>query len=160
MRVDDREIGPRVNVDELLDHTIGRRVNISIAPSPGAAPRDISVKPVNQTTERGLRYREWVNERRDYVAKASGGRLGYVHMLDMSADALTALSMDLDADNHARDGVVVDVRNNNGGFVNVYAHRRVDPPGVLQYGTPRAADPSRSRVLRLASAPWNCRRFS
>src|SRR5205823_2943619 len=32
-----------------------------------------------------------------------------------------SLTMDLDADNHARDGVVVDVRNNNGGFVNVYA---------------------------------------
>jgi len=121
VRVGDRDVSARVNVDELLDHTIGRRVNLSIAASPGAAAREISVKPVNQTTERGLRYREWVNERREYVAKASGGRLGYVHMLDMSADALTALSMDLDADNHARDGVVVDVRNNNGGFVNVYA---------------------------------------
>jgi C-terminal processing protease CtpA/Prc len=42
-------------------------------------------------------------------------------MLDMSADALTSLTMDLDAENHAREGVVVDVRNNNGGFVNVYA---------------------------------------
>jgi tricorn protease len=121
VRIDDRAVGARVNVDELLDHTIGRRVTVSIAASPQATARDISVKPVNQTTERGLRYREWVNERRDYVAKASGGRLGYVHMLDMSAEALTALSMDLDADNHARDGVVVDVRNNNGGFVNVYA---------------------------------------
>jgi tricorn protease len=29
--------------------------------------------------------------------------------------------MDLDAENHARDGVVIDIRNNNGGFVNVYA---------------------------------------
>jgi tricorn protease len=121
LRIDNRDIGPRQNVDELLDHTIGRRVTVSVARAPGTAARDIGVKPVNQTTERGLRYREWVNERRDYVAKASGGRLGYVHMLDMSAEALAALTMDLDADNHARDGVVVDVRNNNGGFVNVYA---------------------------------------
>ena len=29
--------------------------------------------------------------------------------------------MDLDADNQVRDGVVIDIRNNNGGFVNVYA---------------------------------------
>ena len=35
--------------------------------------------------------------------------------------ALSQLHVDLDADNHARDGVIVDVRNNNGGFVNVYA---------------------------------------
>ena len=68
-----------------------------------------------------MRYRQWVEQRRDYVTKASGGRLGYVHMFDMSAGALAQLHLDLDADNHARQGVVVDVRNNNGGFVNVYA---------------------------------------
>jgi C-terminal processing protease CtpA/Prc len=55
------------------------------------------------------------------VRKASNGRLGYVHMLDMSAQSLSQLMLDLDAENVARDGVVIDVRNNNGGFVNVYA---------------------------------------
>src|SRR5215472_1604062 len=42
-------------------------------------------------------------------------------MRDMSAQALTQLYLDLDADNRAKDGVVIDVRNNNGGFVNAYA---------------------------------------
>jgi len=55
------------------------------------------------------------------VLKASNARLGYVHMLDMGAASLDQLHLDLDAENFARDGVVVDVRNNNGGFVNVYA---------------------------------------
>jgi tricorn protease len=121
LRVDGRAIGPRVNLDELLDHSIGKRVAVSVAPAPAGTPRDITVKPVNQTTEKGLRYRQWVESRREYVAKASNNRLGYAHMLDMSADALTQLALDLDADTHAREGVVVDVRNNNGGFVNVYA---------------------------------------
>jgi len=55
------------------------------------------------------------------VEKASHGRLGYVHMYDMSQDALNQLYVDLDAQNMTREGVVIDVRNNNGGFVNVYA---------------------------------------
>src|SRR3954468_153565 len=42
-------------------------------------------------------------------------------MFDMSSNALSQLYVDLDADNHSKQGVVVDVRNNNGGFVNVYA---------------------------------------
>jgi C-terminal processing protease CtpA/Prc len=42
-------------------------------------------------------------------------------MPDMSAQSLEQFFVDLDADNHAREGVVIDVRNNNGGFVNVYA---------------------------------------
>jgi C-terminal processing protease CtpA/Prc len=62
-----------------------------------------------------------VDAQREYVAKASGARLGYVHIRDMSAGALEQLYLDLDTENHAREGVVVDVRNNNGGFVNVYA---------------------------------------
>ena len=38
---------------------------------------------MNGATERGLLYRDWVESRRAYVAKASNGRLGYVHMQDM-----------------------------------------------------------------------------
>ena len=55
------------------------------------------------------------------MAKLSGGRLGYAHMIDMGAPSLEQLFIDLDAENHAKDGVIIDVRNNNGGFVNVYA---------------------------------------
>ena len=72
--------------------------------------------------EKHLLYRQWVESRRAYVAKQSNGRLGYVHIADMSAEALrTSLSIDLDTENQSREGVVVDIRNNNGGFVNAYA---------------------------------------
>ncbi|HEV3139295.1 MAG TPA: S41 family peptidase, partial [Vicinamibacterales bacterium] len=120
-RIDGHAIDAHANVDALLDHTIGRRIALSVAASPAAPAREVIVKPINQATEKGLRYRQWVEQRREYVAKASGGRLGYAHMLDMSDTALSQLFIDLDAENQTRDGVVIDVRNNNGGFVNVYA---------------------------------------
>ncbi len=121
LQVDGQPVGAHANLDALLDHTIGKRVALSVAASPTAAPHEVIVKPVDQQTEKGLRYRQWVEQRREYVAKASGGRLGYVHMFDMSAGALAQLHADLDAENRSRQGVVVDVRSNNGGFVNVYA---------------------------------------
>jgi len=120
-QVDGRPTAPPANLDELLDHAIGKRVTLSIAPAAGGAPHDVVVKPIDQQTEKGLRYRQWVEQKREYVAKASGGKLGYVHMFDMSAGALSQLHIDLDAENQTRQGVVIDVRNNNGGFVNVYA---------------------------------------
>jgi tricorn protease len=120
-QVDGRAIDARVNLDALLDHTVGKRIALAVASTATGAPHDVIVKPVDQTTEKALRYRQWVEQRREYVAKASGGRLGYVHMFDMSANALSQLYVDLDADNQSKQGVVVDVRNNNGGFVNVYA---------------------------------------
>ena len=95
---------------------------LSVAEGPdGTNAKDVPVLPTRLTTEKGLLYRGWVEDNREYVRKESNGRLGYVHMLDMSAQSLNQLMLDLDADNVARDGVVVDVRNNNGGFVNVYA---------------------------------------
>ncbi len=120
--VDGAPIGPQTNLDELLSYKIGKRVVLGVAAAPdGAQKRDVVVRPINGAAERNLFYRKWIEENRAYVAKISNGKLGYVHMADMSAAALTQLYIDLDAENQRREGVIIDVRNNNGGFVNVYA---------------------------------------
>jgi C-terminal processing protease CtpA/Prc len=106
-------------VDQLLENKINRKVVLTI--STGNETKKVTVKPVNQTTEKGLLYKQWAQQQRDYVAKISGGRLGYIHMYDMSEQSLNQLYLDMDAENHSREGVVIDVRNNNGGFVNAYA---------------------------------------
>ncbi len=120
--VDNVKISGQTNLDELLAHSVNRRTELSVSTSPaGTDPRTLVVRPVNQATEKNLLYREWVEWNRAYVEKASGGRLGYAHMNDMSEAALRRFYTDLDADNRMKDGIVIDVRNNNGGFVNVYA---------------------------------------
>ncbi|MEZ0486382.1 S41 family peptidase [Fibrella aquatica] len=121
LAVDGKTIDATTNLDQLLGNKINRQTTLAIASSPTSTPKDVNVMPVNLATEKGLLYKQWVQQQRDFVEKASNGRLGYVHMFDMSAESLNQLYIDLDADNHAREGVVVDVRNNNGGFVNPYA---------------------------------------
>lgn len=122
LAVDGTQLGAGVNIDELLDHKINKRVSLTLTSSSDASTkREAAVRPVNTQTEKGLLYRKWVEEKREYVAKISGGRLGYVHMFDMGSGSLSQLFVDLDTENHSREGVVVDVRNNNGGFVNAYA---------------------------------------
>ncbi|HEX5706630.1 MAG TPA: S41 family peptidase [Pyrinomonadaceae bacterium] len=122
LAVDGRQVDARTNIDELLNYKINRRVVLVVASSgEGASRREVAVRPVNLQTEKALLYRKWVEEKRAYVARVSGGKLGYAHMFDMSSASLAQLYVDLDAENHAREGVVIDVRNNNGGFVNVYA---------------------------------------
>ncbi len=138
--VDGESTKAPVNLDALLENKVNRRTVIGVG-------RDVAVRPITAATERGLRYREWVEQRRAYVAKASNGRLGYVHMPDMSAGSLAQLYVDLDAENIGRDGVVIDIRNNNGGFVNAYAldvFARQHYLNMTLRGTPTA--PARSAL--------------
>jgi len=120
LAVDGRTIDRTTNLDETLNYKIGRRVSLTVS-SDGTTKREVVVRPVNGGTERGLLYRQWVERNREYVSKASNGRLGYAHMFDMSTASLNQLHIDLDAENYGKDGVVIDIRNNSGGFVNVYA---------------------------------------
>jgi C-terminal processing protease CtpA/Prc len=130
-------IDARTNLDSILMFKTGKRVSLSLSRSAdGSGAREIAVRPVNSATERGLRYRDWVESRRAYVAKISNGRLGYVHMQDMQGGSLAQLYLDLDVENRGKEGVVIDVRNNNGGFVNPYAIDVFARRGYLQF-TPR-----------------------
>lgn len=114
-------INGSTNIDQLLDNQLGHKISLSVGDAKGANAADVAVSPVNMAAMKRLLYRQWVNEQRDYVSKVSGGKLGYVHMYDMGQPSLDQLYIDLDAENINRQGVVVDVRNNNGGFVNAYA---------------------------------------
>jgi tricorn protease len=115
------DVRPGLDLDAALAHTIDRRVELAVSAAPEGPTRAVALKPIDQATEKSLLYRQWVERNREYVLKASGGRLGYVHMVNMGAAALDQLHIDLDAENHERDGVVIDLRNNTGGFVNAYA---------------------------------------
>ena len=122
LSVDGVRITRQTNLDELLINKIGRRVELKVMNAPDASSgKDVVLQPISANAETGLLYRHWVEANRSYVEKISGGKLGYVHMPDMGEGSLRQLYLDLDTDNRAKDGVVIDVRNNNGGFVNVYA---------------------------------------
>ena len=146
LAVDGVNTGATANLDELLMHRVGRRVELRVAASAdGANARTVVVQPISAGAERTLLYRDWIESNRAYVEKISNGKLGYVHIRDMSEGALRQLALDLDADNRAKAGVVVDVRHNNGGFVNVYAIDVLARRGYLTM-TPRGLPASPART--------------
>jgi tricorn protease len=132
LSVDGVAIGKNTNLDELLENKVGKRVVLQIsANADGSNRREIVLKPTTTGAEKNLLYRQWVEENRAYVAKVSGGKLGYVHLPDMGQGTLNQLYIDLDAENQSKEGVVVDIRNNNGGFINPYVIDILSRKGYL-----------------------------
>ena len=88
------------------------------APAPAAyggrrgSTRRVVIVPLED--ERLLRYQAWVADRRAHVTERSGGRLGYVHLPDQTARGWAAFHRDL-ATQTAREGLIVDTRDNRGG---------------------------------------------
>lgn len=148
LAVDGTPITASTNIDQLLEDRANHRVLLSIAPGGDEGKKhDVAVRPVTLQVESGLLYRGWVESRRAYVDKISGGKLGYVHIAAMGDADLAQLYVDLDVLNQSKKGVIVDVRNNNGGYVNgrvidVFARRNY----LLMTPRDGATEPSRQSL--------------
>src|SRR5215213_2002560 len=132
LAVDGVSINNRTNLDEVLENKVGKRVVLNVsANADGSNKREVIVKPIATFAEKNLLYRQWVEENRAYVTKISNGKLGYVHLPDMGSGTLNQLYVDLDAENQSKEGVIVDIRNNNGGFINPYVIDILSRKGYL-----------------------------
>jgi tricorn protease len=111
--VDGQPVDPVRGPWPLLVGTAGQPVELSVQPSSGE-PRRVVVVPLR--SERRLRYQDWVAGRRALVRELSQGRLGYLHIPDMMGEGWAHFHRDMRAE-MSRDGLIFDVRGNNGGHI-------------------------------------------
>ena len=105
LAVNGQTITAATNLDSLLIDGANHRVVLTVAPGGDVAKKhDAIVRPVTVQVESGLLYRGWVESRRAYVERISGGKLGYVHIAAMGDADLAQLYVDLDALNEAKEG--------------------------------------------------------
>lgn len=110
LAIDGRPTADAPHVGALLVGAAEKTVELTLAR--GRMKRRVAVVPV--ASEVPLRYHEWVRHNVEYVDRASGGKLGYVHVPDMAATGWAEFHR-LIGEASKRDGVVVDVRFNGGG---------------------------------------------
>ena len=113
LAIDGHEIAPGQNHYPLLNHKAGEEVDLLVE-SDGERRR-LTVEPRGSVWWQG--YRQWMDENRSMVDALSDGRLGYLHMSAMGGGNWDAFVADIFA--HARDkeGLILDVRYNNGGSI-------------------------------------------
>jgi tricorn protease len=99
----------------LLENKAGRVVTLLVngKPSPEGAREEL-VRPVR--SEQNLRYLDWVQATRAKVDKASGGRIGYIHLPNTGEEGNRELFKYFYPLAH-KDALILDDRYNGGGFV-------------------------------------------
>lgn len=132
-------VGPDTNVYALLADTAGQRVPLRIRGKDGAE-RTAVVIPVSGREERQLRYGQWVWERERMVERLSGGRLGYIHIQGMDIPSFEEFERQLYAAAHGKEGLVIDVRSNGGGWTTDYLMAVLEVKRHA-YTIPRDGDP-------------------
>lgn len=124
------------DISDLLLNQADKQVLLQVKRG-NAAPRSLIVTPVNMARQTALRYGDWELSRAEQVAKVSQGRIGYLHLRAMGAGDIASFARDFYA-NINRDGLIIDVRRNNGGNIDSWVIEKLlrkawaywAPPGV------------------------------
>jgi tricorn protease len=95
--------------------------------------RDVLVETISD--ESGVRYLEWVRSNREYVARETDGRVGYIHIPNMGTRGLIEFWRTF-YPQVQKSGLIVDARYNGGGFVSELVIERLSNK-LLAYGKAR-----------------------
>ena len=115
LAIDDQPVDASHSPDSYLVDKAGREVTLTVNSGPSMeGSRKVVVRPIG--TEDQLRYIEWVEANRRYVAQRSGGRIGYMHVPDTSEPGMTEFLKGYYSQSD-KDALIVDERWNGGGHI-------------------------------------------
>ncbi|MEC8818772.1 MAG: S41 family peptidase, partial [Planctomycetota bacterium] len=108
---------------------------------PAMVELDAILEPISASAYERLRRAQRERSAQALVDEASDGRIGYLHIESMNQASLDEFERDLYAVADGRDGLIIDVRNNGGGWT---ADRLLSSITAMPhaYTVPRGSDPS------------------
>ncbi|MEO7002889.1 MAG: PDZ domain-containing protein, partial [Ktedonobacterales bacterium] len=112
---------------QALANQAGTEVELLIQPADGAEARTVTVRAMRSDAR--ARYRDWVEANRKAVHEATGGRVGYLHIPDMSEFGFAEFHRYFMAE-YDHEGLIVDVRWNGGGMVSSLVLEKLMRPRV------------------------------
>ena len=108
-------VGGNTSVYANLFDTVGERILLRVTGKDGKE-RKVTIEPVSPRETLNSLYDDWVEQNRKLVTEYSGGRLGYVHIRSMDQTSYNQFQQEVYSEARDKDGLVIDVRNNGGGW--------------------------------------------
>ncbi len=111
--IDGVELNAKNSVDELLANKANTWVTLQIGKDKKTS-RIIEIKTI--VSDAMLRYKAWVDGNREYVEKASNGKIGYIHVSDMQKRGFKEFYQSYLCE-YNKQAIILDVRYNRGGNI-------------------------------------------
>jgi tricorn protease len=134
LKVNGGDVTADRNIYSYFLDTVGKQITLTVNSKPDLdGAREYTVQPISG--ENTLRYLDWVEGNRLLVDKASGGRIGYIHLPDTYLGSSVEFPKYFYAQTRKK-GLIIDGRFNGGGLDPDIFLRRLDKK-VLGYWTRR-----------------------
>jgi tricorn protease len=128
--INGHEIKYPENPYRYLQITSGEKVRISVNRKPAASgAKTCEIEPIR--SEYVLRYNRWLADNIKKVLDASGGKIGYMHITAMSSRNVAQFDKFWRAFRY-KDGLIIDVRGNGGGWTEYFIIDKLERKMVAQ----------------------------
>ena len=117
LSVDGQKMDKASNIYSFLLEKTGDQVLLEVADANGVE-REIVIRPSRSI--RTQLYEEWISSRQKLTEEYSGGRIGYIHIRGMDKPSFERFERELMASGKDKDGIIIDVRFNGGGWTTDY----------------------------------------
>jgi tricorn protease len=116
LAINGQRVGRKRNPQELLVNQVDCEVQLTLAAAKTGETRIVTVTAISYADENSARYREWVESNRRTVHTQSNGRVGYIHIPNMSDRGYAEFHRSYLTE-YDYPALIVDVRWNGGGRV-------------------------------------------
>jgi len=116
LSIDGHDVDPAMDLTKTLNGPLDRDIRLAVRDAKGKT-RDVVLRPISYEAARQLLYDAWVRAAQRHVERQSNGKLGYLHIRRMMMDCFYRFERDIYAAGAGREGLVIDVRENPGGFI-------------------------------------------
>lgn len=115
MTIDGTTVDPALDLTEILNGDLARDITLRVKNEKGEE-RDVTIRPISYSQARSLLYPQYEVETSQKVEELSDGKLGYIHIQGMNMSSFREFERQLYNVGYGKDGLIIDVRENGGGF--------------------------------------------
>ena len=110
-------LSDNVNFYSLFNNTGNDKIYLNVTGVNGVK-KELVIRP--KSSDRKEKYEDWVMEKKRLTDSYSNGKLGYIHIQGMNWTSFEEFERELSAAGLGKEGVVIDVRFNGGGWTTDY----------------------------------------